>query len=256
MANKSQSKEELVIDMARLFRRTTTITELEMDVDSNFATEIARGLSIFIANVLTNIGMCIETQGVTIIENIKELPLNSNFKINKEGICTLANTHGNSTPTFSLSWRPPIELQLVFATVFSLPQQRREFLEEQRVCCVPEGQYLIAYNILNNKSYQLPIGNLYDDLKLCAGEQNYSSKTILDSHHEAKKLFILSKWNADLMSSDKETMQTQLFRFKIDKENKEPIQQGYPENWETLLTPASNSFIDKIVKTSKEIIQK
>ena len=118
-------------------------------------------------------------------------------------------------------WTPPGDMGLYFVSLMNVIGVR----DLTHIC------YLAAFDLDQSRrpgNYILPLPNIYNDAKVCMGERwktgsegqitqaHRDTRSTLDRHGFAMKLFDASSWNADLLDEDRASKATGLFRFSGD----------------------------------------
>jgi hypothetical protein len=141
---------------------------------------------------------------------------------------------GNVPPVMTMKWYPPAEMELY--AVFNLD-----------VIGTILAVYLLAYHHEDKTWWRLPLGNLYDDGKVCMGRTPNPSSTS-DQDTIVKWLAILeqSQWNADLWNSVEKTQR--LFQFKPLKDSGfEQVPLPKDVNWMSLCDKIGPAILNRVI---------
>lgn len=100
-------------------------------------------------------------------------------------------------PVMPMKWITPDSMRLVMLVMLAAGTIK--------------DQWLIAYDG-SDRAYRLPLGNLYDDAKLCNGEMTKTHASTFDAVKAELEQFEKGQWNGDLNNQAEQTKK--LFRFK------------------------------------------
>lgn len=92
-------------------------------------------------------------------------------------------------------------------------------------------------------SWRLPLGNIYDDCRICMGDENFIAPTHRQCVQMILNQFTNSTWNSDLWTSRNRTQA--MFRFR-------PLDQGFeqlppPNDWTSQCSRVGNVITDRMV---------
>lgn len=149
--------------------------------------------------------------------SLDALILNTSFRMNGKVMFPVFNGTDN---VMSLPWPAQKNMTLRFV-VLSVhdPLGKKHRL----------GQvYLIAYDE-KKQAYKLPLANLYDDCRLCHGQNSPWVRTGADVVLEALRNFGTSRWNGDLWKDAEKSQK--MFSFQATQEGFNPIP---VEDWKPL----------------------
>lgn len=140
------------------------------------------------------------------------------------------NLSSETDEILELTWTPPASMRLRYG-VWIEPYDARDMFQASY-------SYLVAYDE-RGQSYKLPLGNLYDDCRLCTGKYENRSNNHVKLIHNSLKQFEQGLWNADLWKNPEQTQR--MFRFK-------PKDEGFAVlpidgNWTSLCNKASTETL-------------
>jgi len=129
----------------------------------------------------------------------------------------------SSLKTIDMVWSPPENCTLVYAVQ---AMQRPGYYQSS-------NNYLYAYSATG--IYTLPIGNLYDDCKVCTGDYDSRGGTLQETVQKSMDQFVNSKWNTHLVKDLDNCYRTFRWEAKADS-----FSQMKPDgNWKSLATKVS-----------------
>lgn len=158
--------------------------------------------------------------------------------------CACEMIDGVLSPAFAktgtvipLVWTPPHNMGLTLMVTVAHQAGRGAHVQQT---------HLVAYDDLD-RTWKLPVGNLYEDMKLCHGQAHMSKSTIMEAAAEAAELFIKSKWNSDLCSTDIQTRATKMFRFQPTNGGFDQMEMKLEEgqDWKALCWKVANLYVEQ-----------
>lgn len=211
------------------------VRRYDIDLTAEVAESLAAGRFIKIPNLFPtrwgNAGVAIaDAKNVYWTFAMASLPLKAPFRaIN--GV-VVPNFGGSNDPVIALEWKVPSDMKLR-ALVWTSIHGTYHFIVSRA--------WLFAFDTYES-TYRLPLGNLYDECRLCLGQATISGTNHLDAAINGMNQVQNGVWNADLWSTVNETQK--LFRFKPTNDSfsqEEPL-----THWPALCTKVGNAIIDKI----------
>lgn len=216
-----------------------TITEQDIEILPNIVDHFASAVVRHIHDALPMKAILPEADGnVSMVAlpghqtvwsmRLTKLPLKTNYQ-SKDGV--LWPVFDDSTsPMLTMDWTPPANMGLVLAVTLSGEK-------------LPVMQHLVAFDLATNRSYRLPLSNLYEDCKLCHGKYPGKPTTHLEALVLAINQFNNSNWNADLYNADasKRKNTKALFSFKAEKDSFP--QQPVAESWMNSCEKIANDYV-------------
>lgn len=163
---------------------------------------------------------------------VKKLPMECPWDSSKDGVLGPA-FESKDHPVLALKWTVPANMRILLVVV---------------VTKLPEGffaastQFVVAVD-QQKRMYQLPLSNLYIDMKLCHGirvsaQHKCSYNALMDALNQFEK----SRWNADLFHDNPARLNaTQLFRFKATEKGFDQLPPT--SNWTGLAVKCANEFV-------------
>lgn len=109
-------------------------------------------------------------------------------------------------------WRPRADIQVVLAVSVN----NSHFIP-----------YLFFRDKINKHIYRPPVGNLYDDSKVCLGSFHRTHNGIVETSQQILNWIMSSRWNSDLRYFE-DSQSMAMFSWAMDKEQR-PI----PDDWQT-----------------------
>jgi hypothetical protein len=156
------------------------------------------------------------------------LPLKTRYVIKDEIL--VPSFSSKRDPVFDLKWKAPQDMRLIL--VIEVHSGNTYLIG---VC------YLFAFDP-DKRCYRLPLGNLYDDGKICMGDFRTNLGDCQKAVQAAWEQFKTSAWNGDL-DSRKEWSQ-QLFRFKATKDGFDQLEPA--DKWTALADKISPPILNQI----------
>lgn len=98
--------------------------------------------------------------------------------------------------------------------------------------------WLFAVDLRNNKTYKMPLANLYDDGKLCMGVYDGSGLCHAECLEKASTQLDTANWNKDLWSAVESTQK--MFRWEPENDSFNVLDPK--DDWTTLCLPIVNSM--------------
>lgn len=193
----------------RLFRETKSRIEIQLtpEIARSMVTDMQHKVTNLARHPLGAVHLCADPAGYCYYTvDLKELPLRTAFTATDDVLTPQFDS--DRDPVLALKWVPPADLRLrFFMRVYhhSLNRQQGD------IC------YLFAFSEDNN-AWHLPLGNLFDDCRICMGEERFTGPSQMDVLNSALSQFEKSEWNADLWRGDVRMATKRLFRFKASNE--------------------------------------
>jgi hypothetical protein len=211
-----------------------TVTEEVIDAGESVIESISTTITRKAQNVFEvpgwgPVNLAINVEGCYYSMRLNKLPLKANFKIH-EGIL-YPKFSASKEPVISMVWTPPTDMKLVMLILMH-PDSGKVFFEYQ---------WIFAFD-LGGRAYRLPLGNLFDDAKLCTGSME-------NVHPTAQAVFVASleqlersQWQGDLDRSPESTQK--MFRFK-------PVDAGFEQQpsigaWSSLCLKISHAAVNLV----------
>ena len=150
---------------------------------------------------------------------LKKLRLNTSYDViereidgspNKWLSPTFCNTRESNSENLCLEWIVPDNIQLFISF----------FMRKEGPTYRPENAYLYAMyklddGIVAKTTHVIPVSNLYEDSRICFGEEFASGKTALSTCQKNIDLFYATPWNSDIRSGNHGNS-TNFFRYNVD----------------------------------------
>ena len=231
-------------DEGKLFREDLTIREIS--ITPGVMSSLFRGEPIPVPGIVSHqdmglIGLSADPAKCWWTVQMKSLMLRCRFRHIDDGTVVVVPDFGSDTsPILSIRWTPPADMKLIlFVPTYKVLESIQEFRNNG-------ASYLFAMSDDKNL-WRFPIGNLYDDCKLCLGNERFSGTNHLAVVKEVFNQLEKSEWNADLWSGDRATNTRKLFRFKVENEGftQLPIENDW--HWTALCNKVSLAIAERIV---------
>lgn len=174
--------------------------------------------------------MCLIEDEIYLTVALPSLPLKAPFKI-KDGIL-YPKFSAAGEPVMPMVWLPPEGMRIAMLVLVRSVGDSAGII----------NQWLFAFGA-DERAYRLPLGNLYDDARLCNGEIPATHPTIQAAVYCELEQLAKGQWNGDLDRTAEQAKS--LFRFKPlnDKFEQLPPLAG----WETLCEKISTATLDFVV---------
>lgn len=217
----SNFNEILLSDDGRLFRRTVIQAEVVID-DASVFSAIKEGQRTKIRDALfvgkEPTGLCVRTDKTAWVNVIATIPmrfvrLNTNFRMEDKVMVPVFTKPEAHIPRFNADWdvgiacSGKVKLWLMVQT----RHQPGDAMHHIREC------YLAATSG-SNKTYRIPLSNIYDDCRICMGDtwNGKQQPTLPQALEAALAQFLNSPWNSDL--SKVRSKSDAFFRFNPENE--------------------------------------
>jgi len=145
------------------------------------------------------------------------------------------NLNNPEDPIQALDWIPPDDMRLVFLMPVKWSPGN----------CIAEKvghTYLFAFDN-QGATWRLPLGNLYDECRICLGQERFAAASHMQCVAAALEQFANSQWNADLWRTQAQTKA--LFSF-LPKDS--GFDQIPPErHWTSYCSKVGNAISEKVV---------
>lgn len=148
---------------------------------------------------------------------VLKLALNAPFVLT-DGVHTPA-FNSPDEPIMPMIWTPPSNMSLVLGITVL-----RDGIGPGTYKFYAGDHYLVAFSGDGNM-WRLPLSNLYEDCKLCHGQEVVKRPTAMEIVGRSCDLFNKSQWNADLYAEGDRTRREatrKMFRFK-------PLEKGFEQ---------------------------
>jgi hypothetical protein len=234
------SKTQYIFDKdGRLFREDSTLREIR--IGDEIARALCQDMSIKIKNVVTHEkwgahSLCADVGGScwwTV--SMPTLTLRCPF-IMKENIW-VPQLDNNEEPVTVQEWKAPNDMRLMFLVETRLSSGR---VSKQNYT------YLFAVSQDNN-FWRLPLGNLFDECRVCLGNEEYFGLTHLEVVAKALEQLNNASWNADLWNTDKRNKTHALFRYKPLDKGFEQMPVSDDHHWTTYCYKIGLTLTEKVV---------
>jgi hypothetical protein len=218
-----------------------TETVSQIDVSQQFLTQISQGVPRRAASVFPlsaknlgvkdgNVGISVMNGGIVV------------FSIALESIFIECGYHTagkliwpsfkNTDPQIRQRWKVPGSMGLVLMVTVNAAAQA-------------SVSHLVACDN-QNRTWQLPLGNTYEDCKLCEGDYDRCGASMLGAAMKSVEQFQGSKWNMDLLrasDTDAGGRCSQLFGFTVEDDcTKQIFDDG---DWQKHCRKVSVDYITK-----------
>ena len=228
-------------DEGKLFREDLTIREIS--ITPGVVSSLFRGEPIAIPGIVSHqdmglIGLSADPVKCWWTVQMKSLMLRCRFRHVDDG--TVVPDFGSDTsPVLSIRWTPPEDMKILLFVPTCRDSESYQFRNNG-------ASYLFAMSDDKNL-WRFPIGNLYDDCKLCLGAELFSGTNHLTVVREVWNQLEKSEWNADLWTGERAENTRKLFRFKVENEGftQLPIENDW--HWTALCTKISLALSERIV---------
>jgi hypothetical protein len=185
------------------------VDETEVSVAELIIAEFTRDAVLVVHNAFTveglKVGLIKGPGGVYAFCWLKSLTLTCPW-VSSGGVMTPAFTdETGQNPVIPMEWFAPSDMALMFSA---------KLFELNTITRPNDACQLIAFSNGDQRGFQLPLPNLYDNCNLCMGVFNGEGQDAQSAFTLALKQFRTSHWNADLFNSDKRNFSGKMFRFK------------------------------------------
>lgn len=160
------------------------------------------------------------------------LPIKAPYRPISNGIIT-PNFGSTSDPVLALDWTPPPSMRL---RVLMWTTASRDYH------FVVHRGFMFAIDTDEEKVWRLPMGNLYDDCRVCLGNDALTGHTHMDAAMAGMNQMQNGIWNADLWNCAEQT--AQMFRFRLTEAGHS--QEGPNSSWAELCNSVGNGMTEKL----------
>lgn len=212
----SNTSELLLSNDGRIFRRDIAQREVAINEEAVFAA-MKEGRTLKIRDALLvgkmPTGLCIIQDKTEVIQVFATVPLkfvrfNTGFKMVGDVVMPVfEKPTASSLPRFNVDW----DLDKACAgkvRLWLLVQTKHSFGNRSHYV----GECYLAATSNTNKTYRIPLSNVYDECKICMGDFNRDHPTLQQTVDAALEQFLTSPWNSDLKKSSEKS--DAFFRFK------------------------------------------
>ncbi len=224
----------------RVFRRQADIVipgETEIEVNPSMINAMVPKSRVKLSNFMPSpyglVGASITEQETIFSVRLFNLILNCTIAIGDDG--SASPTWQHSGTFVELIWPVPDTMKLFYCarvTPFGTTYKIHS-----------AGTYLFALGV-KNRSYRLPLPNIYDDGHICTGVGDVVMHSPVEAFLDCLTRFMKSQWNADLANEPMRTRAAQLFQFKVVPDGFKAL--AAPKEWASLCWEASNSVLEGI----------
>ena len=235
-----ENETNFLIDLeGRLYRQDTTYREL--DPGEALQKAFTSGVVVRIRDLLElpGHGLCHMVYEVATMIQYWSIPMNELVLRTTFGV-----NEGEFYPTFAPKDSPEVPMEVVWNQATGMSEQGHS-MEIRFVAEVGlngahgfyvRDHYLFAFDE-RKAAYKLPLGNLYENCRLCMGDYDSTCSSATGSLVTALKQFRAAPWNSDLFSD--EDIVHKFFRFK-------PLEKGFQTlpiqvDWTTVCTKVSTA---------------
>lgn len=170
---------------------------------------------VFAVNGLGPVDLSLPKDGAYYVSRPPYLPLKAPFAM-REGL--LVPEFTAEDPVLPLDWKLPGDMQLIF------------IVKMGNGCQIEKGQHWLLARDKEGRTYRLPLGNVYDDGRICLGDFPLNYNTAHEAMIAAWEQLRNSQWNSDLVQENDKHQD--LFRYL--PKNEGFIQQPPTADWRTL----------------------
>lgn len=209
--NPVSNRVELMITPYGAFRVNTSYQPIDINqaVLNQLSTTVIRKLPAALPGAVLKggpkypIGIAVSGNHVCWSVELDVLQINTNFATTADGKVVYPCPTDHKLPVMQIPWIVPANMRLMLMVMATQGDYG------------VIAQYFIAVDN-SGRFYILPMGNIYEDGKLCSGKYVESRSSCFDALQDAWLQFNSSRWQGDL-SETVEVAKTQaLFSFKVD----------------------------------------
>lgn len=235
----SEKTEFVVCDDGRFVKRY--ISEDEIAISETELAKLATSGDKKFANVMMvddcPAGLCFGTDGIWVTVHKKSLDIRAPYTALSDG-SLYPNLGAKNEPVLHMLWIPHPTMNLKLIMHFAPLNAQLPYYCDM--------MFLVALDS-RGVGYKLPIGNLYDDCRVCQGDgNNHGSINLMDAIQKNYGPFKTSIWNADLWKGVEHTQA--MFKWKpINSAQGGFEQQPVPDVWAAHCVKVAIQPMQKIV---------
>lgn len=195
---------EHVITNGRIYRRRIDYSEVRLttEVVATLTADVQYQIPKICMHELGTVSVSVSGTHSYWSVRLSYLPLRCPFALT--GSTLIPSPGGDRSTLMTMKWSPPKNMGLYFLCRCHAANESANINSCVDLC------YLIAVSPDGN-TWRLPLGNLYDDGRICMGQESFGSKNQLDCLNMALTQFSNSEWNTDLWKD--KTATGKMFRF-------------------------------------------
>lgn len=241
-----ENRTNVVITPHGAFRETTAYTPIDINqgIINQLTTNITRRcIGILPGAALKNgpkwpIGITLAGGHNCWTVELNELIINTTFATTSDGKTIFPNFRDTKLPVMTVPWTVPDNMRLVLMLMIGKSNELHT-------------QFFVAFDNAD-RIYTLPMGNIFEDGKLCYGPYAENRTTALDALQSAWSQFNTSRWQADLYNERELAKTQELFSFKVDNDK---FIQSFPtdgsRDWTRYATKIANENISSNVALNR-----
>ena len=224
----------------RLFREDTTSREITLT--PGILASVCRGEPVAVPALIRHpelglIGLSADPKVCWWTIRMKSLMLRCRFR-HLDDLTIVPDFSSDSSPVLSVRWTPPDDMKLILF-VQTAATETGGFKNSG-------PPFLFAVSDDKNL-WRFPIGNLYDDCRLCLGEDRWYGKTQLEVLEAVFTQLEKSEWNADLWTGERAENTRKLFRFKVENSGFTQLPTDEDRHWTSLCNKVGLAIAERIV---------
>lgn len=236
---------EYVIRPEGAFRRD--LTETPIQLTDTIAEQFTEGVTRKVGHVLTyggnfgSVGLTITKPNyMTFSVQVVTLPLRCHCNVEAKVMVPVFDN--KECPMLPMQWKVPNGMRAVLVVNVSWDPHALTYVNTGA-----DWQYLVAFDN-QNRTYRLPLSNLFEDCKLCHNIGNVHGPTAMDVVRKACEQFEKSEWNDHLYKDatpERRQSTKQMFRWKPTDDTFQQLPMELPsgKDWTAL---CSKVAIDKL----------
>lgn len=204
------------------------LTFTDLGPVDQLATQIAGTTATLIPNVFNDAtGIAYKQNTAHLSVKLNELKFNTTFEM-VDGLLVPTFGAGSEALPLSLVWATPADMDLRLGVQLEKSGNRYVFLYA----------FLVAKAADQGGFFKLPVPNVYEDSRVCMGNEYSCPTGSLDASREhARAHFMAAPWNTDLLTNNREARS--LFRWSSDSSQRQP-----DAHWTTLSRRVSHPALD------------
>jgi hypothetical protein len=203
--NATEKTEVIMTEEGWVVRRQISENPLEIGelVVNQLCSTVTRTLkSVFEVPGWGVANLCITRDNAYYTIPINTLPLKANFMVQDDVL--FPRFSASNEPVLPMVWNPPADMRLLMLVMMTQENSKPS------IGC----QFLFAMDG-ESRLFKMPLGNLHDDARLCAGGMRLTHATTQAALWAVMEQLEKGQWQGDL---DRQPEQTRkLFRYKAEK---------------------------------------
>jgi len=206
------NKIEIIITPGGAFRATTSYQPIDINagiINQLGSSVVRKHVNLIPGSMLKNgpsrpINLSVGASSHCWSVELDELQINTTFATTSGGGLIYPAFNDNKLPQMTVAWKVPTNMRLVLGVLLNTSN------------CIVNQYFVAADN--SGRLYILPLGNIYEDGRLCSGRFDEDPSSSMAALSQAWSQFNTSRWQSDLYNAELLAATQAMFAFKVEKE--------------------------------------